>query len=86
MGCDGLSLGNKVSINMKRFYVLHNTTQNITQKYEHENILYIYCPPTKLPEGNVFSHACPSVGHSVHGGGGGGSYVTITHDGPASSQ
>ena len=71
MGCDGLSLGNKVSINVKIFYVLHNTTQNITQKYEHENILYIYCPPTKLPEGNVFSHACPSVGHSVHGGRGG---------------
>ena len=26
-----------------------------------------YRPPTRLREGNVFSHVCPSVSHSVHG-------------------
>ena len=39
--------------------------------------LNIYCPPTKLQKGNIFSRNCPSVSHSVHGE---RSHVDITHD------
>ena len=42
---------------------------------------HIYRPSTKLREGNVFSHVCPSFSPQMGGAGpGGGSHVTSTHD------
>ena len=43
---------------------------------EFERSTTFYCPPMRLCEGNVFSHVCPSVSHSVHRR---VSHVTITH-------
>ena len=60
--------------------VKHNVTMNVndaTVCIFRLRKSHIYCPPTKLQKGNIFSRNCPSVSHSVHGE---RSHVDITHD------